>query len=529
MEHPAMHLPTFRDLSRWIPLCGILAPTASAQVQFSGPIVLSTTTDFAYGVSAGDVDNDGDIDVVSSSSHDSEITLFRNLGGGVFGGDEILTDKSYYSTSVKLADLDGDGDLDLLHTGAGDDEVSIHENDGGGDFGSEEVLGDQAVKSRFVWAGDLDNDGDLDVMAASFIDNTVAWYENLGGLNFSSERIIDSQAMSARCVMSGDLDGDGLEDVLAAAPHQNQLVWYRNLSGGQFSGQNVITSNANVVIGCWLADLDGDGDLDAVSGCNAAPHVAWYANDGAGNFGPQQVVTSQAINTRSVHAADLDGDGDLDLLSGSWIDGKVAWYENLDGLGTFGPQLLITDQAAGCHEVWAADLDGDGDLDVMSASSVGDLVAWYENLGDPQELYCTPATPGPSGASVTLGSSSRSGPLLHHLEAMGGPFNEFGYFLVSATAVDPGVPLAGGSLCLGAPFGRYATGAGNRRSVGRFDASGAFQNLSGTSSVGTGFDVPIQLPSPPGGVIATGTTWNFQLWYRDGSSSAFSDGLSVQF
>ena len=130
---------------------------------------------------------------------------------------------------------------------------------------------------------------------------------------------------------------------------------------------------------------------------------------------------------------------------------------------------------------------------------------------------------------MTLGGSSRSGPLLHHLEATGGPFNEFGYFLVSATAVDPGVPVAGGSLCLGAPFGRYATAAGNRRSVGRFDASGAFQNLSGTSSVGTGFDVPIQLPSPPGGVIATGTTWNFQLWYRDGSSSAFSDGLSVQF
>jgi hypothetical protein len=379
-----------------------------------------------------------------------------------------------------------------------------------------------------VWADDLDGDGDPDVIAASFIDNTVAWYENLGGLNFSSERIIDSQAMSVRCVMTGDFDGDGAVDILAALAHQDALVWYRNLGNDQFSGQNVVTTNANVAIGCWVADLDGDGDLDAISGCNAAPHVAWYPNDGAGNFGAQIVVTTQAINTRSVHAADLDGDGDLDLLSGSWIDGKVAWYENLGG-GVFGAQQVITDQAAGCHEVWADDLDGDGDLDVMSASSVGDLVAWYENLGDPQDSFCSPATPGPSGASVTLSGSSTTGPLLHHLEAEGGPFNEFGYFLVSGTPVDPGIPIAGGSLCLAAPFGRYATPAGPRRSVGRFDASGAFQNLSGTSSVGSGFDVPAQLPSPPGGVVSSGSTWHFQLWYRDGASSAFSDGLSVAF
>ena len=69
-----------------------------------------------------------------------------------------------------------------------------------------------------------------------------------------------------------------------------------------------------------------------------------------------------------MYAADLDGDGDLDVLSASSDDDKIAWYEN-DGTGQFGPQQVITTQADGANSVYAGDFDGDGDLDVLSASS----------------------------------------------------------------------------------------------------------------------------------------------------------------
>ena len=98
--------------------------------------------------------------------------------------------------------------------------------------------------------------------------------------------------------------------------------------------------------------------------------VAWYENtDGRGTFGPQQVITTQAAGAGSVHAADLDGDGDMDVLSASWDDNKIAWYENTDGRGTFDQQRVITTQANEARSVYAADLDGDGDMDVLSASS----------------------------------------------------------------------------------------------------------------------------------------------------------------
>jgi len=103
---------------------------------------------------------------------------------------------------------------------------------------------------------------------------------------------------------------------------------------------------------------------------------------GSGNasFSPQQIISTLANGARSVYVADLDGDGDLDVLSSSYYDDEIAWYENT-GNGTFGSQQIISTLADGAYSVYAADLDGDGDLDVLSASATDDEIAWYENTG----------------------------------------------------------------------------------------------------------------------------------------------------
>ena len=79
-----------------------------------------------------------------------------------------------------------------------------------------------------------------------------------------------------------------------------------------------------------------------------------------------------------MYAVDLDGDGDIDVLSASWNDDKIAWYEN-DGSQSFTARI-ITSSADGASSVYAVDLDGDGDMDVLSASFRDDKIAWYENL-----------------------------------------------------------------------------------------------------------------------------------------------------
>ena len=111
-------------------------------------------------------------------------------------------------------------------------------------------------------------------------------------------------------------------------------------------------------------------------------------------FGPQQVISATAGGARWVHAADLDGDGDMDVLSANQLDDEIAWSENLGG-GVLGPQQVITSNAIDAWGVYAADLDGDGDMDVLSASATDNKIAWYENQGGgafgPQQVVTTAA------------------------------------------------------------------------------------------------------------------------------------------
>ena len=77
----------------------------------------------------------------------------------------------------------------------------------------------------------------------------------------------------------------------------------------------------------------------------------------------------------------MDGDGDMDVLSASLTDDKIAWYEN-DGNQVFTEQVITTN-ADGALSVYATDVDGDGDMDVLSASQYDNKIAWYEHEGGP--------------------------------------------------------------------------------------------------------------------------------------------------
>ena len=107
----------------------------------------------------------------------------------------------------------------------------------------------------------------------------------------------------------------------------------------QFGSQQIITTNANQATSVYATDIDGDGDMDALSASQDDDKIAWYENtDGQGNFGSQQIITTNADKAISVYAIDIDGDGDMDVLSASQYDNKIAWYENTDGQGNFGSQ-----------------------------------------------------------------------------------------------------------------------------------------------------------------------------------------------
>jgi hypothetical protein len=95
-------------------------------------------------------------------------------------------------------------------------------------------------------------------------------------------------------------------------------------------------------------------------------------------FGEAQTITTQADGVRWIDAADIDGDGLSDILSANKFGSNISWYKNNVG-GTFSPrqQIAFLDQTI---HVSTGDLDGDGDIDVMGLSYASELLVWYENL-----------------------------------------------------------------------------------------------------------------------------------------------------
>ncbi len=120
-----------------------------------------------------------------------------------------------------------------------------------------------------------------------------------------------------------------------------------------------------------------------------------------------QTISTTANGAYDVFAADIDRDGDTDVLSASFYDNKIAWYENT-GNESFTARTIST-SAMGAKSVFAADIDGDGDTDVLSASGLDNKVAWYRNNGSQSFTPFTISSTAMGAQSVYAADVDRDG------------------------------------------------------------------------------------------------------------------------
>jgi len=120
--------------------------------------------------------------------------------------------------------------------------------------------------------------------------------------------------------------------------------------------------------------------------------LSLFVKPSAGIDFTAHTITTSANGASSVFAIDVDGDGDIDVLSASSGDDKIAWYEN-DGSQSFTAHTITT-SVDWANSVYAIDVDGDGDIDVLSASLEvsNHLILWYENDGSQSFTAHTIAT-----------------------------------------------------------------------------------------------------------------------------------------
>jgi surface protein len=355
------------------------APTTQPDFNQQSPSI-SNSAMAAYVVFAADLDNDGDMDVLSASAGDNKIAWYENEGLGRFGAEQIISENANGANSVFAVDMDGDGNMDVLSALGNDHTIAWYKNTGGGATFTEQIIATNVQWASSVYAGDLDGDGHLDVLSVGPFSG-VSWHKNMDGEGTSWSASTINSVGTPVAVSAADLDGDGDLDVLSTSFDTDKIDWYENKDGaGTFEDAQNITDAAPGTRSVFAVDIDGDGDMDVLSGSENGSKVAWHENaDGMGTSWAEKDISTEAAKVASVYAADLDRDGDIDVLSASFDDDKIAWYENTDSEGTFGVQRIISTAADGANSVFAADLDGDGDIDVMSASRNDDMIAWYQN------------------------------------------------------------------------------------------------------------------------------------------------------
>jgi len=257
-------------------------------------------------VSAGDMDGDGDLDLVVGNLNAGSVSVFLNRGDGTFAPQ--VTYKDFQPQSLALADLDGDGRLDVVVSNGNGGSVSVCRNVGGGKLDGRAVYPVGGYPNAIVVA-DFDGDGHLDIADADNTSASVSILRNLGDGTFAP-RIAFDFGSRPEVIAAGDVDGDGHPDLVATswgylmqtyAPPMVGVL--HNKGDGSFVLGETYTPGDSPA-GVALADLDGDGWLDLVVG-DSWSKLRVYLNRGDGTFGD---ATEQ--RERPAHAAaHLEGGG----------------------------------------------------------------------------------------------------------------------------------------------------------------------------------------------------------------------------
>ncbi|MEM9457473.1 MAG: VCBS repeat-containing protein [Myxococcota bacterium] len=319
----------------------------------------------------GDIDGDGDLDLIVAVEFGSNLVLI-NDGHGRFDDQthERLDTQVHDSEDIGLADLDADGDLDLLFVSEDDQLNQLYVNDGTGVFSEvTERLGGVTGVSNAVIVGDIDGDGDGDVLIGNAGQNEALVNDGAGTFAVETAARLPAASDTTQDLELGDIDGDGDLDLVVGNEDDNRVLV--NDGTGVFRDQTEarlpLTPGAEETREVDLGDVDGDGDLDLFF-ANVAfiegrdPQNRLLLNDGHGVFVDQTAtrLPEDPVGSLDGDLLDLDGDGDLDLVTANWHEDFRAFLN--DGTGSFrrdASRLARSARASGV-DVEFADFTGDG-------------------------------------------------------------------------------------------------------------------------------------------------------------------------
>lgn len=342
---------------------------------FSPPITIDPEGS-SGGIRVTDATGDGLPDILSGT--DESITIYTCTGPGTWGtGQQLPYQWATRVYEIEVLDFNGDGILDIVGASVVNNRIVRALGTGGGGFGTLQAqsASPPVLSPRGLSFGDLNGDG-LDDIVAGMVGVNMGRLQAIGNLAAPSlQQPVVYSGPGIFKTLVADLNGDGANDILAVGGF-NYLSWFPNDGTGTFMDPVPLSTNV-FPSSFFIEDLDEDGDTDVLLCDESMGRMIRFLNDGTGGF--TRVVEPHLITYGGnfMQLADLDGDGIKDLIHGLSVfesPDSLVWYPGLGG-GTFGPKQSITGALGNTQHVLTsmdvADLDGDGDMDIVFTATTG--------------------------------------------------------------------------------------------------------------------------------------------------------------
>jgi len=357
---------------------------------------------YAFGMAVGDLNGDGRPDITAADADRHCLCWFENDGQGGFTRRLIHEDPAMprYERHA-IGDINGDGRPDVVIVENLYGHLFWFENSGApaaGPWQRHAITLGGLPFAYDVALADFNGDGKLDVAASSWIGNAVAWFENAGphGEGPWVKYLIDGDLAESRTIRVADFTGNGRPDLLATGTAANLVVWYAHPGDPRLPWvRHIIDAETVHPTHGHPIDMDGDGHLDVVMAAGfGAPDgeagtVVWYENDGHPGAGPwrRHVICPHLPHASEAFAADLDGDGQIEVVATTWGTPGGLYLFKHDGnpRGPWRMEVLKSPWQKAC-QVLIADLDGDGRLDILAEAERGsNEIRWWRNEGGSDE------------------------------------------------------------------------------------------------------------------------------------------------
>ncbi len=450
--------------------------------------IIDATISYAHTFKTADMDLDGDLDVVTAEMHQSatdEVSVYYNQGDGLSWSQQIVATTG--SHNIRLADIGNDGDIDIVGANwHGDTPLEMWQNELNpklplNSWQRHVIDAERPWRGLLITSADMDGDNQKDIVTGGW------WYKNPGQVAGDWTRNAFGDSLKNMAAVY-DFDGDNDMDVLGTggegSASNHDFAWARNDGTGTFTLLDNIATGGNgtflqgvavdafqsdgplevalswhdpaegiqrltvpedpsTEIWSWdqlsptsqgeelsigdidndtdvdlllgtiwlgndntswtphthydsaaeepdrnrLADINGDGRLDAVVGYEVsvpAGKLAWYEQGIDINEPWTEHIIATIVGPMSIDVADMDGDGDLDVIAGEHnltepSTARLFIFENVDGIGTSWSQYDVYQGDEHHDGAKVVDIDDDGDLDIISIGWTHNRVLIYEN------------------------------------------------------------------------------------------------------------------------------------------------------